>query len=43
MVFRQQRMKEAAEQYGSSVIDEANLYVNYEEDNFGAGAMSAIT
>jgi len=42
MVFREQRKREAAKQYKLSAIDEADLHVNYEEDNYDAGVRDAI-
>lgn len=42
MVFREQRMREAAEQYKVAALDNADLHVNYEEDNYDAEARSAI-
>lgn len=42
MVFREQRKREAAEQYKLAALDNADLHVNYEENNFDAGASFAI-
>lgn len=39
---REEDLKNAAEQYGLTVLDKADLHVNYEEDNFDAGARDAI-
>lgn len=42
MVFREQKKKEAAEQYKLSTLENADLHVNYEEDNYDAGERDAI-
>lgn len=42
MVFREQRKNESAEQYKLTVLDNADLHINYEEDNYDAGARDAI-
>lgn len=39
---REEELKKAAEQYKLAVLDNADLHINYEEDNFDAGAMYAI-
>lgn len=39
---REECLKKAAEQYGLTVLDNADLHVNYEEDNYDAGARDAI-
>lgn len=40
---REEDLKKAAEQYELTVLDNADLHVNYEEDNYDAGARDAIT
>lgn len=39
---REEGLKKAAEQYELTVLDNADLHVNYEEDNYDAGARDAI-
>lgn len=39
---REEGLKKAAEQYGLTVLDNADLHVNYEEDNYDAGERDAI-
>lgn len=39
---RKEDLKKAAEQYELTVLDNADLHVNYEEDNYDAGARDAI-
>lgn len=39
---REEDLKNAAEQYELTVLDKADLHVNYEEDNYDAGARDAI-
>lgn len=39
---REVDLKKTAEQYRLTVLDNADLHVNYEEDNYDAGARDAI-